>query len=156
VPGQRYRPNVTFRVLPLASRPRWDSTCRQIWKCDSSRIVANAIKPLTAQPQYIRHRVHPCRDPPQACLPRIARDMTQPPQRMLREGNPGAGGRFRLIVVHLLRAISGRAKAGEAQESSRHGAISTAQFVMQFAPGEGQVGPCLTDVAHRPLPACCS
>jgi hypothetical protein len=82
--------------------------------------------------------------------------MTQPPQRMLREGNPGAGGRFRLIVVHLLRAISGRAKAGEAQESSRHGAISTAQFVMQFAPGEGQVGPCLTDVAHRPLPACCS
>jgi hypothetical protein len=25
---------------------------------------------------------------------------------MLREGNPGAGGRFRLTVVHLLRAIS--------------------------------------------------
>src|ERR1700737_2651909 len=25
-----------------------------------------------------------------------------------------------------------------------------------FTPGEGQVGPCLTDVVHRPLPACCS
>jgi hypothetical protein len=27
---------------------------------------------------------------------------------------------------------------------------------LQIRAGRGQVGPCLTDVAHRPLPACCS